>query len=350
MQKVFKRLMFLFLLCFLISGCAEEKKAAEREYSEITILASKENSVDVLGLKDGKIYKIDAMTNVSDMVYNYENHLYIYQVKVTSGQNLDQNKIKIELKDKERIVNNFFYSMDIKISPKGGKIAYRSFMKDSYESAEGLTIYDINLKKNLKLKTSILVSGNLYNWLNEDEIVYYGISPENKEYNKLYKYNFKEASEKIYTDNIKDFCTFFTLVKDKGALCLEETGNETRLIFNELENKKRNLISNSISNIYYAAYFEKSDSLFFIGLDKNEEECALFKISMKDLSLTRITYDFPKEVDRFGGLALDSLGNVYFCGINNNNNNQVYMLKSIDQSINLITSQKGRYYLGGNNK
>jgi len=353
MVKLAKVFLLICIFSFCITGCTPKNiSSTEKQYSEINVMSSKDNYVDVYSLKDKQLFKIESVTNLSDVVYSYEDGIYIYLVNVTPGQNFYQNKIKIETKKDVKMVNNFYNAMDIKISPKGEKIAYRSFLKDSYESAEGLTIYNIAKNKNMRIRTSVLVSGNLYNWLNKDEIVYYGVSTESKECDKLYKYNFDTNTEEVYIDNIKDFCTFFTLVKNKGALCLEESGIENRLVFNELESKNRTLITNSISNIYYALYNEKSNAVYFVGLEKNEERCALFKVSIDDLTLTRLTYDFPKEVDRYGGLIKDSSGNVYFCGVNNSNNanNQVYMLNISDKSINLITGQKGRYYLGGNNK
>jgi len=353
MYKLAKFFLLLCIFSFFLAGCTtEDSNTVEKKYSEINVMISRDNFADVFSMKDKQLYKIDSVTNLSDAVYSYVDGVYIYLINDTLGQNFYKNKMKIETKNDVKLVNNFYNASDIKISPKGEKIAYRSFSKDSYESAEGLTVYNIKKNKNVKFKSSVLVSGSLYNWLNKDEIVYYGVSTKDKEYNKLYKYNFDTDSEDVYIDNIKDFCTFFTLVKNKGVLSLEENVAETRLVFSEMESKERTLITNSISNIYYAFYNEKSNAVYFIGLEKNEEKCALFKVAINDLTLTRLTYDFPKEVDRNGGLIGDSSGNVYFCGINNSSssNNQVYMLNMKDQSINLIIGQKSRYYLGGNNK
>lgn len=115
-----------------------------------------------------------------DVKYNNKNSAYVFINIIEKGKELNKNKITIIKNGKQTILDNFYSASDIDISKEGNKIAYRSFKQDSLQSAEGMKIYDLENKKEIKIKSDVLVSGNLFKWLNEDEILYYGINSEKK--------------------------------------------------------------------------------------------------------------------------------------------------------------------------
>ncbi len=130
--------------------------------------------------------------DVIDVKYNNKNKTYVFTNFIEKGNGLNKNKLTIIKNGKKTILDKFYSASDIEISTDGNKIAYRSFKEDSLQSAEGMKIYDLENKKEIKIKSNVLVSGNVFKWLNENEILYYGINSEKDNKAKIYKYNVKE--------------------------------------------------------------------------------------------------------------------------------------------------------------
>ncbi|MCS4524174.1 hypothetical protein JTT07_09620 [Clostridium botulinum] len=164
-----------------------------------------------------------------DVKYNNKNSAYVFINIIEKGKELNKNKITIIKNGKQTILDNFYSASDIDISKEGNKIAYRSFKQDSLQSAEGMKIYDLENKKEIKIKSDVLVSGNLFKWLNEDEILYYGINSEKENKAKIYKYNVKENKEEVYVDNIEGICTYFMPNGDNVLLLSSQGINLTFL-------------------------------------------------------------------------------------------------------------------------
>ncbi len=99
-----------------------------------------------------------------------------------------------------------------------------------------MKIYDLENRKEIKIKSDVLVSGNLFKWLNEDEILYYGINSEKENKAKIYKYNVKENKEEVYVDNIEGICTYF-MPNGDDVLLLSRQGDKINLSY---YNKKDN--------------------------------------------------------------------------------------------------------------
>jgi hypothetical protein len=357
MKKIVKPVLFLvpLIILFALYGCAGNIKTSKyfsAKYTEVIALVAKNNSAEIYNITNGKLDKLGSIPNVSDLIYNFNNTVYVYLLNIPGGQNLQHNNIKIEDKNGNRQLDSSYSSLDLKISKDGSKLAYRSFNKDSYDGAEGIKLYDIEETKKIKFKTQVLISGNLYQWLTNKDFIYYGIEEGKQDSGKIYRYNLDTNKEDIYLNNINGYCTFFYPINDSGIVYIEENINESRLMYKDIQGNKANLVSNSIGTIFSSTFEKESNCLYFIALEKNENKTLLFKLSLKDMALSRLNFDFPNEIDKNGGLALDANHNLYFCGLvkANENNNNIYTYNCIDTRITLITNHDDRYYLGGNNK
>ena len=71
-------------------------------------------------------------------------------------------------------------------------------------------IYDLKSKKYLKLNSEVLVSGNLYTWLDDHRIIYYGSVENKKNSDKIYMYDFNTSKEEVYLEDTKGYCIYFT--------------------------------------------------------------------------------------------------------------------------------------------
>lgn len=355
MKTNVKLLLFFvsFIILFSLYGCAKNIKISkyfETNYTKVIALTSRNKSADIYNITNGKLDKLGNIPNLSDIIYDANSTIHIYLLNLPGGENLQHNNIKIEDKNGIRQLNSSYSSLDLKISKDGTKLAYRSFNQDSYNGAEGIKIYDILKNKKVKFETKILISGNLYQWLTNNEFLYYGIKENKKDTGKIYKYNLDTTKEDVYLDNIQGYCTYFYPIKDSSILYIDENVNESKLMYKDIPSNEAKLISNSIGTIYNSTFDNNSNCLYFIAQEKNENKTLLFKFSLKNLTLSRLNFDFPEELDKNGGLALDSNNNLYFCGLTKTNeNNNIYTYNFTNRSITLITNHDDKYYLGGNN-
>ncbi len=349
-MTLIKRYILLVTLIFLmiVTCSCTNKKADDNvsqvvlpKYPTVSILRSEENNISILEEKELSLKSIDKLKNISDIKYNNENKVYVSKEVISKGKNFNKSIIKILSLNGEKVLQEFYAAEDMKLSPNANYLAYRSFKEDSLDSAEGLKIYDIKGNKPVLLKNQTLVSGNLYAWLNEDEILYYGAS-EDKGTN-VFKYNIKNQEETVYTPVLNGYCKFF-ICFDGNLLMLFDNGESNNLmIYNKSDNSLKKLDTN-FQIIYDGVYNKKQKEIFLIAAD-NQEEVNLFKLSLDDLSLSKVNYDFPKFVDPNGGLALDDRGFIYYLGYSEDTKlkNDVFLYNE-DENSNILISDEPSYY------
>lgn len=356
MRRFFKYTSVLacILYAFFITSCGDNKIKTERfnlKLGKTTAVSPKDGYIDIYNLLSSGLNKTGRISNVTDLTYDVDNGVYIYLIKTGNGTNLQNNKIRIEGTNYTKEISSSFSALDIKLSKGGDNLVYRSFGKDDLNSAEGLKIYSVKNNKKINFNSRVLVSGNMYQWIDDSKLLYYGILPDKKKANSIFLYDVNKGTEKEYFSQLDGYCTFFQDFNNKTMLYLESDMNESRLcLYDEASNSKK-IISKDISEVYSAVFSEKTNDIFFSAMDKDSGGTALYKLSLNNYSLSRITFDFPKEVDKLAGLSIDESFNVYFCGISNpDNSDGIYMLNSVDQSINLLSTHSAAYKLFSNSK
>lgn len=349
-MTLIKRYSLLVMTIFLMIGicsCNNNKphdndtQVTLPKYSSVSILRSEENSISVFEEKELSLKSIDKLKNISDIKYNNENKVYVFKEITSKGEYFNKNIIRILSSNGETILQEFYAAEDMKLSPNANYLAYRSFKEDSLDSAEGLEIYNIKENKPISLKSKTLVSGNLYAWLNEDEILYYGAS-EDKGAN-IFKYNIKKEEETAYTPVLNGYCKFFICFESNVLMSLDNGESNNLIIYNKNDNSLKELDIN-FETIYDGLYNERQNEIFIIASD-NEEEINLFKLSLDDFSLNKVNYDFPKSVDPNGGLALDERGFIYYLGYSEDAKlkNDVFLYNGNENS-NILISDEPSYY------
>jgi len=338
---------FITILIFTACGSKEEKLPEVNNlphYSQVTAIENKGSDAEVFKIENSTLYDIGTIENIIDMVYNIKNSAYIYSISIAKGQNLDNNKLVV-IKDKKRKeLKDFYSAVDLKINSLGDKLAFRTFSKDAQESAEGLKIYDINNKNYIDIKSKVLVSGNLYQWIDENKIIYYGGIEQEKNSAKVYLYDFSSNKEEVYLENMDGYCMYFTAI-NKNVLFLIRQGDKLKLCYYDNADKKNKAISENIEEVYRSMEDLKNGNIFLFAGEYGGNR-SLYKFSTENLKLERITYDFPKQVDILSGMGLDEEGNAYFSGIQNEeekDKKDVFMYNNKDHSINLISSHEGTY-------
>lgn len=332
-----------------LTACSYNKETLEEvnnlpHYSQITALESNKENSDVYKIENKGLYKIGTIENLLHLSYNSKSAVYVYLQNISERKNFNNSKIAIIKDKKKKELKDFYAALDLKLNSSADKLAFRSFKEDSRESAEGMRVYDIKKNKYIKLKSNVLVSGNLYEWINENKLIYYGNIEGKKNSDKIYSYDFNNNKEEVYLDNINGYCTYFVPI-GKNILFLAQKGEGQLLYYFNNEKNIVESITNNIGSISKSVVNFENGEIFFIG-SEGEKQSALYKFSSKDLNLERITYDFPKELDENSEMAADSQGNIYFGGtdvMEQDEKVDVYMYDGKDKSINLISTHKGRY-------
>lgn len=332
-----------------LTACSYNKETLEEvnnlpHYSQITALENNEENSGVYKIENKGLYKIGTIENLLDLSYNNKNSVYVYLQNISKGKNFNDNKVVIIKDNRKKELKDFYAALDFKLNSSGDKLAFRSFKEDSRESAEGMRVYDIKRNKYISLKSNVRVSGNLYGWINENKIVYYGNIEGKKNSDKIYSYDFNTNKEEVYLDSISGYCTYFAPIGN-SILFLAKEGDSQSLYYFDAEKDTVKGITNNIYRVSKSAANYKNGEIFFIG-GEDEKQLALYKFSSQGLKLERITYDFPKELDEMSGIAVDDQGNAYFGGtdvLDQNEKIDVYMYDSKEKSVNLISTHQGRY-------
>lgn len=309
------------------------------QYTYVTLMEEKDNKLKQYTLKDGIKKALTDSDIITDFQYSLNGNTIAYEKILSNGQELSHNKIYVSKDHKTREIKNFYSALDISLSPMGNKIAYRAFSKDSYDSAKGVLLYDIDKGKEIKFNTDTLISGNMYAWLNEKSIAYYGVSGNQ---NRIFKYDLDEKKESEILSIKNGHVTYLKPLNEKEIFTLRSDGDSHELFIYDISLKKEKFISEDIEKIYSVA--AKDKDIYFICKDK-DGVVSLYSIN-EDLKLNREIYDFPKNVNESGGIGIDEKGNVYFLGYEVNENlSEVYMIKKEDLSINIITEKPSNYHI-----
>lgn len=341
MKNKNKLLIYSVSALLLLAGCSNIK---DQSYNlpvpdtKVSVVKNTENGLTISDLKKDKLVNNRGIENISDLTYSSKGKVGAFVLDISHGNTFTHNKIVINDNSKMKVLNKFYSSQDIKMSPEGQNLAYRSFSKDDYSGAEGVKIYNIEKNKYINMKSDILISGSLYCWLNDDQIIYYGVSNKGNSGGKIYKYDFTSNSESVYFEKIDGFCTYFIPYDNKGLLFLEQDINEDRLCYFDFADNKKLLLTKDITDISAYSISRSGNEIYLICKNGTENSASLYRFSVQDKALERITYDFPDNVDKNGGIAVDEDGKVYFLGTLSakSNNDSLFSYSSTNKSINLV--------------
>jgi protease II len=69
--------------------------------------------------------------------------------------------------------------------------------------------------------TSKRITQGLYEWLDNKNILFYGIDLEKKDLSKIYEYNIDDKKETVFYDGISGYCSFFSISDSKNILIID---------------------------------------------------------------------------------------------------------------------------------
>lgn len=343
----------LVLAISLMTACSSSVKETAvsgpfPKYTEVTAVESLGSGYsDVYSVEDGNLYKIGSKIGyVTEMQRSSKGDVIAQLVRTSKGQNLDGNVIRIYRNGRLMTVDDFFSASDIKMNASGTRLAYRSYSKDSLDSVQKLKVFDLDSKKWSEIKSDVRISGSVYCWIDDENLLYYGSNQKTGGTAKIYKYNTATGKEEVYLDNLKGFC--MKMIPAEGGIAyFETTGTESSLRF--VDSGTDRTVASDISDLYSAVYSPGTKEIYLSGVMAGDTEDALYIVDLEGAEgLKRVNYDFPKLVGSDSTLTLDKAGRLYFTGILEGKAAGELDVFSYDQgsrTVSLLSSESGYYRL-----
>lgn len=303
-----------------INGCSSTLESPSEKVTLLNgAIAREENgNFTNYNLTEGKYNRLEIDKAVVQYETVSENYIYEKDAKVF----IYYKDEEIEILD-ENII-------DIKLSPDGEYYSY--FRKDKYME---LVIKRISDDNEMKINTTVAISGKLMDWNGDNNIIYYGID-KNKT-NGIFKYNIVTGKEELIYKLESGYLEFLKSSKD-GIIFLQETIDNRRMLKSIDKEKNIKLITEDIVELKDIEVTEKG--IFILGRMKNDNH-SIYEI--KDDKVRRIIYDFPNIINLEKGLSYDENGNILFIGSTDRvGKENIYIYE--DGYVKALTNDNLTYY------
>ncbi|MGL5378717.1 hypothetical protein [Clostridium sp.] len=305
--------------CLTLTGCGKENNTVIEEKIEISsgsVLIEENGEYKNYNLEDEKYSKLD--TDKTIIEYDKDSGKYIYN---SNGEKyLYNNKESIKINEKNPI--------KLQISPNGKFITY--FKNEGYLQ---LVIIDAETGEELEFDSMVAISGDLIDWIGEEQLVYYGIDDDKN--NGLFTYNIKTNKEELLYKLDVGYIEFLETSRH-GTVFVQETVNSEKILKLIDSNKDVTELTNEIVEVSDIEITDKG--VYLLGKLK-DDNYSVYKI---DNGIKRLIFDFPSIIHLDKGLSSDDEGNILFIGsIDSFNNENIY--KYADESITAITDTDFKY-------
>lgn len=284
---------YLVVLVILISvffnGCEYKKSVVNTNWSisNISFLEIEDDKGYIYNIEDGHIYKIKEDSKLLNYAYKTSG-IFLKSILLEQGDMLTKNHLRIEDKNRIYELNDYYCYTDIKLSPNGSKIAMRVYSDENIFSALGLNFFTSKGEK-IEFKSDVKVSGNVYNFLDDDNILYYGPSEDEKnEFGIMYKYDFIQETSSEYFDQLNGYLMKFSVDKEGFMFLNERVGFHDYISWiNPLTNEKTE--SNKVFDEIYYIEAIGDGQFVFAAKDFEKKYVDLYKVDCKSGTMIKIS-------------------------------------------------------------
>ncbi|AOR23927.1 hypothetical protein [Clostridium taeniosporum] len=323
-KKKISILVFI-VLPLLMLGCSPKNEqpisvAEEVEINQGAILKYQEHKYNLYNYKEDKYNLCNSNEAIVDYDKPSSNYIYVEDEKYY----IVHNGEKSEVKDPK--------FTDIKISPNGKYISY--FIE---EEGLRLKVFETSKNKEIKIKSKVSISGVLYDWYDENSILYYGVSDDG--INGIFIYNLNNNEEQLIYKIDEGYLGFIKSLKENVVFLQIDFNNNKEIVMFNKSNKQATLLTDQIESLYDVVI--KGDEIYFVGKLYNDKE-SLYKIYKNKVK--RIVYDFPSIVEVNKGISISENGDILFIGKDTNSKNKAVYSCSADNTISLVSDKADDYY------
>lgn len=324
-RECFGLFMFIILPLFIL-GCASSKdKTPSNTTEEVKLnlgamLKSENGIYKVCNYEEGK-YK-ETKSNEIILIYDKSSSNYVC---------VEDKKYYIVTSKNKFQINDSDYSQ-LKLSSGGKYISY--FVEDN---GLKLKVFDTDENKQIDIKSNVAISGILYDWYDQENLIYYGIDSDGK--NGLFTYNIKENKENLLYNMKEGYLAFLKTNGDNVVFIQLTLENKKQLMVLNKESKEVTLLSKAIDNLTDIKMY--NEKMYFTGKASNNIN-SLYELDNN--KIRRLVFDFPAIVNVEKGLEIDDDGNILFIGSENSSNKEEQIYEySNDGSISSISESSVDY-------
>lgn len=330
MNVIKKRPIYILIVLgfsFILTACGQ-KKVQNNELTSNNVEAIKVQNGAVLLEENGKY---NTLNFVDGRYSNLKNKDIVIEYNKESGTYIfmRDGKHYIYYNGREKEITDVNYNF-IKISPDGNYVSYMI-----YDNGYKLKVLSLKDNKEININSKVAISGELYDFIDKDNIVYYGVSSD--EVNGIFTFNLKTNKEELLYKLNSGYAEFLK-GENNEVIILQQTADNKRILKRiSKENKSIENISNKFEDV--KDIIKVSGTYYVLGTVINDSP-SVYKINKGKVQ--RLVYSFPSSIDLKKGLSIDSNGNILFIGSNSNENNQeVFSYK--DESISIVSNKEGKY-------
>lgn len=322
----------MMVIIFSSMGCAYNKNTSKNDNKvkislPQTLVLDYTDSMRLLTIADDKMVKIPL--ELKEQVLSFNEDTLITKKEDKDGVNIIFRKGDNE--GNYLLKGNLEY---IKINKDCSKAIYKLQQNEEYVYG----ILNLISGKTTILKNEISISGNIIDFIDNSNIVFYGADIE-KKITGLYKYNVDSCEYSLLNIVNQGFVEFLKPISDSEIFYLVSNFEESRssFVFNVNDDNNK-LVTSDILSVTDVSSVK--DRLFFLGKSKSN----IFSLyTIKDSKVVRLVYDFPKNINK-DTMIMENEGKIYFVGYDDEENKSNLFAYSIsDKSTNMISSRDGKY-------
>ncbi|CAI3243366.1 Conserved hypothetical protein [Clostridium neonatale] len=321
-KRIFICVFIFIVFPLLVLGCQEEKISSNNAAEVIqlgkgAVLKSEEGQYNIYNYRDYKYYKVDTQSTI--LAYDKSSNSYIC---------IEHGKHFIVYNHNKYIIKDEKYE-GLKLSPHGKYISY--FVDDN-----GLKLKVFkNDEKNseIDINSDVSISGTLYDWYDDNTIVYYGVKSDKT--NGLFTYNLITNKEELIYALEEGYLAYLKGTGDNLLFLQINLENDKELVAIDKKNKNCNILSNEIEELNDV--ISLNGNFYFTGKMKDDSK-SLYKIEENDIK--RLVFDFPAVINAEKGLKADSEGNILFVGKNDiySEYEKIYSYNK-DKSVSVVSDE-----------
>lgn len=328
MEKLKRK--YLYVIAFSVFslftlGCNLNKEAAELNVAEDMKL----NSGAVLKSENGSY----SLYDYNDKYIKHEPDKIVLTYDKSSGNYIyrDDNEIFAVYNHKQNKIESDEY-IKLKLSPGGKYVSY--FVEDNGMKLKVIRLED---NKEVEINSNISISGTIYDWYNDNSIIYYGVSDDG--INGIFINNIEDNKEELLYKIKEGYIAYLKATIDNILFFQLNFENERQLIMIDKSTKNIEILNEDIEEI--KDVISLNDDIFFVGRIKDNVN-SIYKITNGDIK--RLVYDFPIMIDTEKGIKADVNGNILFIGSNDPNRSTEQLYKySLDGSISSMSDKSSDY-------
>lgn len=322
----------MMVIIFSSMGCTYNKNTSKNE-SKVkislpkTLVLDYTNNMRLLTISDDKLVKVPLEVKEQVLGFNED-------TLITKKEDKDGVYIIFRKGDNEGnylLKGNLEY---IKINKDCSKAIYRLQQNEEYVYG----ILNLISGKTTVLKNEISISGNIIDFIDNSNIVFYGADIE-KKITGLYKYNVDSSEYSLLNIVDQGFVEFLKPISDSEIFYLVSNFEESKssFVFN-VNNDSNKLVTSDILSLTDVSFI--NDKMYFLGKSKSN----IFSLyTIKNSKVVRLVYDFPKNINK-DTILMENEGNIYFVGYDDEvDKSNLFSYNIGDKSTNMISLTDGKY-------